>query len=549
MESSDELYAAAASLGIDIQLFCSYSPEMTEEIILFCINVAAKLNTYVYPKMSDSESQGECFLTAFPSINPLSAHAILSSDSTLGEFLELSNGSRMRALQQYQVPVESIALLGVASKYGEREDSKSGMTDCSSSLSVPDSGNALFKHTSERKRPKYTHNYNGDEPPNDLFPVDPVDPGKLIHDFQHDLPKLSVSGDSWLSGRDEIPTPDEFSLSFNEKSLFDGHDIDLGEMRSSGSGMMKSIDKSSLHDFALAKGLQASDKSEKTWMPPVDIDCSPKWRSATSSKNDFSRRSTKLTGILPGDSTGEVINVEDTPAFGEDFFIPASSSFSPTLLDIEKDYVARNSGMNKRPLSATNLPKFTNPTMFCAGSGAWVSKNVKRDVSMNEVRPNYDIINRKSISMMKKKEFMEEDTIGKNSQNSYKYFQEKGSYDSTPLSNALHSTQPQGSPWTIEFLNRIREKSRMHKQSVPHDLPPPYLGSSGSGNTSKVTKRRSPSILEFYRYEGGSTPQKIVQEKRLKRFSQAPNSSKTKKASASCPLLTPLDKRARRVCQ
>lgn len=87
----------------------------------------------------------------------------------------------------------------------------------------------------------------------------------------------------------------------------------------------------------------------------------------------------------------------------------------------------------------------------------------------------------------------------------------------------------------------------MHKQSVPHDLPPPYLGSSG--NTSKVTKRRSPSILEFYKYEGGSTPQKIVQEKRLRRVSQTPNSLRTKKASASCPLLTPLDKRARRVCQ
>lgn len=34
MESSDGLYAAAASLGIDLQLLCSFSPELTDEIIL-----------------------------------------------------------------------------------------------------------------------------------------------------------------------------------------------------------------------------------------------------------------------------------------------------------------------------------------------------------------------------------------------------------------------------------------------------------------------------------------------------------------------------------
>lgn len=541
MESSDELYAAAASLGIDIQLFCSYSHEMTEEIILSCISIAAKLSTGRYPKMSDSESLAESFLTAFPSINPLSAHAILSSDSSLGKFLELSNGSRFCALQNSQVPDESIALLSIVSKYGEREDSKSGITDCSSSLSVPDSRNDQFKSASERKKPKYRHKLNADEPSNDLFPVVP---GKLLSDSQHEFPNISVSCDSWLSKRADLSKPEEFSLSFNDKY----QDIDPDVMKSSGAGMMKSIDKSSLHDFPLAKGPQISDKSKKTWVPPLDTDSSPRWRSDTTLKNDFSRQSLKLTGIRQGDTTGEVIDVEDTPAFGEDFFLTSSSSFSPTLLDVEKQYAARKPGMNKRPSSATNLPKFTNPTEFHAGSGAWVSNNDTRRILRDEIRPNCDIINGKSISMMKQQEFMEEDLIENYSQNSYqKYFQGKGSFDGTPLSNALHSTQPQGSPWTIEFLNRIREKSRMHKQSFSYELPSPYLGSSG--NTSKVTKRKSPSILEFYKYEGGSTPQKIVQEKRMKRFSQAVNSLKTKKASASCPSSTPVDKRARRVCQ
>ncbi|XP_042002644.1 protein SHORTAGE IN CHIASMATA 1-like [Salvia splendens] len=540
MESSDELYAAAASLGIDIQLFCSYSDEMTEEIVLSCINTAAKLKTGLYPKVSNSESLAESFLTAFPSINPLSAHAILSSDIRLGSFLGSLDVSRMCTLQNYHIPDESLALLSAASRYGEREDSKSGITDCSSSLSLPDLGNAQFKSESERKKPKYTHNLNIDPPSNDLFPVDLA---KSLPDFEHDFPKLSVSGDSWLSRRAGISTAEEFSLSFNEKSLFHDRDIDLDMMRSSAAGTMKSVDKSSLHDFPLAKDHQIFDKSEKAWVPPVDRDRSPGWRSATTINNDLSRQTVKLNGIRQGDSTGEVINLEDSPAFGEDLFIATCISFSPTLFDIEKEYAARNSGMNKWPSSATNLPKFANPTEFRDGSGAWVFTNDKRHISRDEIRPN-DIINRKNISMMKHKEVMEEDIMERNSQNPYKYIQRKGSFDSTPFSKALHSTQPQRSPWTIEFLNRVREKSRMHKQPVSYDLPSPYL--SSSGNTSKVTKRRSPSILEFYKYEGGGTPQKIVQEKRLNRFSKATtNSLKTKRAATSCPLSTPVDKKAR----
>ncbi|XP_042036481.1 protein SHORTAGE IN CHIASMATA 1-like isoform X2 [Salvia splendens] len=538
MESSDELYAAAASLGVDIQLFCSYSHEMTEEIILSCIKAAAKLRMSLYPKMPDSESLAESFLTAFPSINPLSAHAILSSDIRLGNLFELSNGSKMGALQKYHIPDESIALLSVASKYGEREDSKSGMTDCSSSLSLPDSGNARVKSSSERKKPKYTHNLNADQPLNDLFAVDL---GKSLPDFELDLPKVSVSGDSWLSRRAEISKAEEFSLSYNDESLFHSQDIDLDVMRSYAAGMMESVDKSSLYDFPLPKGLQISDESENAWVPPIEIDCCPSWRSTTTINNDLSRRSVKLNGIRQGDSTGEVINLEDSAAFGKDFFIATTSSFSPTLLDNENEYSARNSGMNKRSSSAINLPKFTNPTELQSGSGAWLSKNNKRHILSDEIRPN-DIVNRNNTSMKQKE--LEKDMMKRNSQNPYKYFQEKGSFDSTPFSNALHSTQPQGSPWTIEFLNRVREKSRMHKQSVSYDLPSPYLRSSG--NISKATKRRSPSILEFYKYEGGGTPQKIVQEKRLKRFSQAVNSLKTKKASASGPSSTPADKKARR---
>ncbi|KAK6155706.1 hypothetical protein DH2020_009954 [Rehmannia glutinosa] len=538
MESSDELYAAAASLGIDIQLFCSYSYEMTEEIILSCINVAAELSRGLYPKMSDSESLAESFLTAFPSINPLSAHAILSSDAILGEFLELSNGGRICALEKYKVPDESVALLSALSRYGEQEDSRSGLTNCSSSVSVPDSENVELKIASERKKPKYTHRlYDAGEPPNDLFHMESL---KLPPDDQHNLPKFSVPCNSWLSGSTEMYNKSEqMSISFNDKLLGRCPDIDADMMK-------KSIDKSSLHDFPLTKGFEISDEREKPWMPQIDIDCSPRWRSATTSKNRFSTQSMKATGILQENFTGEVVDVEDTPAFMENFPVGNSTSFGPFALDVEKDYAARSFRMSKRPSSATNLPLFTNPTDNDSASGAWVSGD-KPQILRKEIKPHFDTINRNSISMMNQNGLVEEDMREKIPQNSYKLsFQDKGTRGGgTPLSNALHSTQLQGSPWTIEFLNRIREKSRLRKQSLSYDLSSPSFGSSG--NISKFTKRKSPSILEFYKYEGGSTPQKIVEQKRLKRSSQPLNSLKNEKASASCPpSWTPVDKRARR---
>ncbi|GFP82216.1 hypothetical protein PHJA_000364800 [Phtheirospermum japonicum] len=537
MESSDELYAAAASLGIDIQLFCSYSYEMTEEIILACINVAAESNRELYPRMSDAESLAESFLTAIPSINPLSAHAILSSDVILGKFLELSNVDRISALQKYKVPDESVALLSVLSRYGEQEDPKSGLTNCSSSVSVPESENVEFKIASERKKPKYTHNlYDAGEPPNDLFHMESLKP---LPDDQLNLPNFSASCNSWLSGSTEIYNKSEqIDLSFDDKLLGRCPDIDVDMMK-------ESVNKSSLHDFPATTGFQISDERDKPWMPQIDVDCSPRWRSATTSNKSFSTRSTKVTGILQENFTGEVVDVDDTPASMEKFSSGNFSSFSPFVIDVEKDYAAKSSRMTKRPFSATNLPPFTNPTDNDSAPGAWVSRD-KAQISRKEIKPHFDTINRNTISSKKQNGLVSENMIEKALQNPHKLsFQGKDtrSFGGTPLSNALHSTQPQGSPWTIEFLNRIREKSRLRKQSVSVDLSSPVCFGS-SGNTSKCTKRKSPSILEFYKYQGGSTPQKKVEQKIS---SQPLNSLKNKSASASrSPLWTPVDKRARR---
>ncbi|XP_020549156.1 protein SHORTAGE IN CHIASMATA 1 [Sesamum indicum] len=538
MESSDELYAAAASLGIDIQLFCSYSSEMTEEILLSCISVSAKLSRGLYPKMSDSESLAESFLTAFASINPLSAHAILSSDAILGKFLELSNGGKISALQKYQVPDVSIALLSAISRYGEREDSKSGMTDCSSSVSIADSGNVQFKGASKMNQPKHTNKLSAGELPNNLFHVGSQ---KLLPDDQHNLSGLYVSCNSWLSGGAEISDKlEHFSLSCDEKLLSHIHDTDADIKLSS--------DKSSPYDFPSAKGLHIPDQREKPWMPPFDIDSSTRWRSVMTPKNNLGRQSIKGTGILQENFTGEVIDVEDTQAFGENFSVENSSSFSKFLLDVQKDYAGQSSKTSKQPHSATNLPIFRNPADIDSASGAWISRNDRRQILREETKPHYDTINRHNNSMMSQKGLV--GGMSENApQDSYKLsFQENstGCIGGTPLSNALHSSQlQQGSPWTIEFLNRIRERSRLRKQSVSHDLASPRFGSSS--NTSKLTKRKSPSILEFYKYKGGNTLQKTVAQKKLKGSSRPLNSMTDKIAPASCPSSwTPPDKRARR---
>jgi hypothetical protein len=117
----------------------------------------------------------------------------------------------------------------------------------------------------------------------------------------------------------------------------------------------------------------------------------------------------------------------------------------------------------------------------------------------------------------------------------------------TPLSQAIHEPQI-GSPWTIEFLNRVREKSKLRQQSLPHDLSAPSFGLVN--NISKfAAKRKSPSLLDFFKYQGGSMPKKIIDRRKLKCSGQPSSSSKNDKNSLSIlPTSTPNDKRARRVC-
>ncbi|KAJ7974202.1 putative Shortage in chiasmata 1 [Quillaja saponaria] len=125
-------------------------------------------------------------------------------------------------------------------------------------------------------------------------------------------------------------------------------------------------------------------------------------------------------------------------------------------------------------------------------------------------------------------------------------FQEEiAHFNGTPLKCALRSANPlQSSPWTVEFLNRIKEKSRI-RQQVSCDTSAASFGYSG--NISKMTKRRSPPIIELFKYQGGRTPGKIPEKKRQQQPINSSNSTKKGKCSASLlPSCTPNDKKARK---
>lgn len=149
MESSDSLYAAAASLVMNLQLFFSPTSKSTDEIILSCIRYAARLNK-APPDIPESESLAESFLMKFPSINPLSAHIMLSSGGSLVELFSWSHERRIEAVGKYLLSPQSISLFSALCKFGELGESRSVMTDCSSVDS--DICSALLQSPRKRKK-------------------------------------------------------------------------------------------------------------------------------------------------------------------------------------------------------------------------------------------------------------------------------------------------------------------------------------------------------------------------------------------------------------
>ncbi|XP_042975653.1 protein SHORTAGE IN CHIASMATA 1 isoform X1 [Carya illinoinensis] len=524
MESSDGLYAAAASLGIDLQIFCSYSSEMTDEIILSCISYATKLTKGLYPKMPESETLAESFLTKFPSINPLMAHAILSSGGVLIEFLEWTPECRTRAIQKYNVSEESLTLFSALCKYGEREDSKSIMTDCSSVSSGPDSEKCHFNIGSGRRRKHSSSPHKIDLHMDALvnfetlykFPDDALDPSPL-----------SKPNNMWMSKDpkilDEFRKPSTLPNGiFGQKQ---GLDMDMLTNPSSFPNPW---------DSQFSKSPQMPNEIKKPYFSLSDIMPGHNQVSDTAMMNNLDWHGMRKSENQSGDIIGEVIDLTDSPVSGQDFSsIGSSMKFSLSVPEMDNYLTRKSKTARKLSFGKSSHATCSVAAEVNSNSDIWSFKKVQRQ-NFPEVANDYQVL-------------LEEGSTERTAADSMGLaFQENkiSSYGATPLSNALSSTHPQqNSPWTIEFLNRIREKSRLRQQSLPCDTSSPCLGYSG--NISKVSKRKSPSILEFFKYQGSSMPR--PEQKRQKKSVESSNSSKNKKASSSVfPTRTPSDKRARK---
>jgi hypothetical protein len=149
MEAFDSLYASAASLDMNLQIFFSETPKLTDQIVLNCIRNATRINRAPSPDVPETENLAEYFLSAFPSINPLSAQMILSSGSLM-DFLIWTHEKRIQAVEKYRLPPQSISLFSTLCKFGELGESRSVMTDCSSVDS--DISSTLFQSPRKRKK-------------------------------------------------------------------------------------------------------------------------------------------------------------------------------------------------------------------------------------------------------------------------------------------------------------------------------------------------------------------------------------------------------------
>ncbi|KAG2384810.1 Protein SHORTAGE IN CHIASMATA 1 [Vigna angularis] len=526
MESSDGLYAAATSLGIDLQIFFSYSPELTNEVIVSCIKTATNTTRGLYPKMPDSVTLAESFLTEFPGINPLTAHSILSSGVMLNEFLAWSHEQRMHVLEKYHVPEESISLFSVFCRYGEREDSKSIMTDCSSSVSsgLDSDRCCLYQVQNERKRKHSISSHHMDELRCDeLTQFETLHPAVKAAPDSSTLPKLFNFG---------IPKNDERSSEFAKTSLsmsefFDQkQSINAATMRirsgvSYSPGNCKAPPKL---EQLRQPGLSLKNK-DLAQNEILDIDLMGKsvnWNSLSNSEK------------LHEDVRGEVVDLTDSPLFDKSFDIPDSVYFTNLITETEKDpmrknKIARTLSFNNCSHPETNSSKIWRSLKDTQGDvDEFHEPDFGENVFPLDLKSHGNIgLTQASVRNLEESPFKEE----------------LSHLSETPLSFARRSASLlKNSPWTTEFINKVKEKSKLRQKSLSSESSGPYFGYPG--NMSKAFKRRSPSTIDFFKYQPGRISGNVPQQKRQKQSGLSSNSTKKGRYSTSSSSWTPKDKRS-----
>ncbi|KAL2920648.1 Protein SHORTAGE IN CHIASMATA 1 [Bienertia sinuspersici] len=527
MESADELYAAAASLGTYLQIFYSSSFELTDEIILNYIGHSRNIYEGLLPRFPDSETLAESFLSKFPSLNPLSAHAIISSGSMLLEFFELTVEGRLHTFRKYHASDESVNLFTALCKYGEREESKSGVTDCSSSVSSPpDSGNFVCKiNSGDRKRkfvasscdadfrysrPFQTYVDDGLTDQGMLRPSDSeLSKGSRI--FQKKLPDFLLDDELFCEG----DAPDT-TIIMNPSNTWCETDV---------TGVTK---VPVMEDGFAQSTLHVNDRF------------SSQQKSGRTISNKREESAKNILQDLHEDFVSE-IDFYDKSLFDGNFQLDEKTlKPSPVASENVKFHAPRYNRAARR-LSFGNGSDQNMPMADAMDSCMLEDDRLLRaDNEFDGVEYNWST---RSSNALERDEQKVKNTLEKSMQKFSSQFSKGMNVPlcgETPLSKAVHSGKlQQGSPWTIEFLNRIKEKRKLRQQCKPYASIP---RSGDPGNTTKATKRRSPSILEYYKYQSDSTPRNVARQKRQKQHAQLSN----ERPSGFRPVCTPIDKRARR---
>ncbi|KAL9324111.1 hypothetical protein ACSQ67_008968 [Phaseolus vulgaris] len=507
MESSDGLYAAATSLGIDLQIFFSYSPELTNEVIVSCIKTATNTTRGLYPKMPDSVTLAEFFLTEFPGINPLTAHSILSSGVMLNEFLAWSHEQRMHVLEKYHVPEESISLFSVFCRYGEREDSKSIMTDCSSSVSsgLDSDRSCLYQVQNERKRKHSISSHQMDE-----LCFDELTEIETLNPVVEAVPDSST-----------LPKPFDFGVSKNAGR----------------SKHQRGYNAKPFRSLLFTRELQSSQKLEQLRQPGLSL------KNKELAQNeildtDFIGKSVNWHSLsnsekLHEDIRGEVVDLTDSPLFDKSFDIPDSMYFTNLITETEKDHmrknkIARKLSFDNSSHQETNSSKIWRSLKDTQGE---IDEFPEPDFGENVFPLDFKSHGNTGLTQASMRNLEES-----------AFKEEMSHLSETPLSFARRSAcLLKNSPWTTEFINKVKEKSKLRQKSLLCENSGPYFGYPG--NMSKAFKRKSPSVIDFFKYQP-SRSGNVSEQKRQKQSGLSSNSTKKGRYSTPSSSWTPKDKRS-----
>ncbi|XP_039137596.1 protein SHORTAGE IN CHIASMATA 1 homolog isoform X2 [Dioscorea cayenensis subsp. rotundata] len=479
MDSSDALYAAAASLDMNLQLFCSYTSETTDEIILSSIRNATKLNRSIYPAMPESETIGESFFTKFPSINPLSAHAILSSGGMLVEFLEWSHERRIRAIGKYHIPEHCMSLFSSVCRYGELGESKSVMTECSSIDSDSSSG----KFQSDRKR----------------------------HKMAIDSRTCSMSFDKCIETLNQLT--DDSAEKAQTSHPYQPRYFCMSRVQGNNCRVQPPMFGSLVHDIE---------------------------------GHDY----------INENSVAEVID-QNSSFFGEQFSKNPEIGTFLSKQQARNEAAAESSQPHRSMFGATVHPTF--PT--AAEINKWDILKVQNQDLKDKVCDRSSLGFKKDFTVEDQGHYQNDNLLPRHVFRSSVNVNIKPPYSGSSCLNTIHSQRAdKGSNWTLELLNRVKEKRRMHQQSLQCNKSPNLISvlnnkekhpisrspSIIDSYKSKASIKRSPSIIDSYRFQGSNKAKNVAKQKCNKGTkTHLFNSEEKNDALLITPTWTPVDKRAR----